>query len=165
MTMLPRLLFVLLLVAAPALIWATSAPLPARVATHFGSGGLANGWMTRNGYVMFILAFTVLLPAFLVVMIGVLPQVIGTRASIPNRNYWLAPQRRDASLSALASLACWLGCLLVVFITAIHFLTVQANAVTPARLPEPALFKVMAGFVIAMLLWLFALWARFRHAA
>jgi uncharacterized membrane protein len=164
MNMLPRLLFVLLLIAGPVVIWATSAPLPARVATHFGRGGLANGWMTHDGYLMFILAFSVLLPAFVVVMLGVLPQTVGSRAGIPNRNYWLAPERRAATLSALASHACWLGCLLVVFLTAIHFLTVEANAVTPARLSESALIGVMAGFAIGILLWVLALWARFRQA-
>jgi len=64
----------------------------------------------------------------------------------------------------LASHACWLGCLLVVFLTAIHFLTVEANAVTPARLSESALIGVMVGFAIGILLWVLALWARFRRA-
>jgi len=163
MTMLPRLLFVLLLVVAPAVIWATSAPLPARVATHFGRGGLANGWMTHDGYLVFILAFTVLLPAFIVAMVGVLPRAIGARASIPNRNYWLTPERRDAALSSLASHACWLGCLLVVFLVAIHLLTVEANAATPARLSESAMIGVMAGFGLGIVLWLLALWMRFRR--
>jgi len=162
--MLPRLLFVLLLIVAPAVIWATSAPLPARVATHFGRGGLANGWMTHDGYLMFILAFTVLLPAFVVVMLCVLPRARGSRAGIPNRNYWLAPERRGATLSALASHGFWLGCLLVVFLTAIHLLTVEANAVTPARLSESTLIGVMAGFAVGILLWVLALWARFRDA-
>jgi uncharacterized membrane protein len=164
MTMLPRLLFVLLLVVAPAVIWATAAPMPARVATHFGRGGYANGWMTHDGYLLFILAFTVLLPAFVVVMVGVLPQAIGSRAGIPNRNYWLAPERRAATLSAMASHACWLGCLLVVFLVAIHLLTVEANTVTPARLSESALVGVMTAFGIGILLWVLALWARFRRA-
>ncbi len=110
MAMLPRLLFVLLLIAAPAVIWATSARLPERVATHFGRGGLANGWMTHDGYLVFILALTVVLPAFVVAMVGVLPRVAGSQAGISNRNYWLAPERRAATLSTLASLACWLGC-------------------------------------------------------
>src|SRR4030095_5490539 len=109
MTLLPRLLFVMLLIAGPAVIWATSASLPARVATHFGRGGRAHRWMTHDVYLMFIVACSVLLPAFLVVMLGVLPQAVGSRAGIPNRNYWLAPERRRAAHSALASRALWLG--------------------------------------------------------
>ena len=164
MTMLPRLLFVLLLIVAPVVVWATSAELPDRVASHFGLGGLANGWMSRDGYLVFILAFTVLLPAFVVLMAGVLPQAFNSRARIPNREYWLAPQRRAETLSAMAPQACWLGCLLVVFLVAIHLLVVAANGVTPARLPEPTFFAVLGGFVALLLLWMFALWARFRSA-
>ena len=165
MTMLPRLLFILLLIVAPVVIFSTSASLPARVATHFGRGGYANGWMTHDGYLMFILAFTVLLPASVVILVGVLPRAIGSRAGIPNRNYWLAPERRTATLSALASIACWLGCLLVLFLVAIHLFTVEANAVTPARLSESAVIRVMIGFGLGILLWLLALWARFRRTA
>src|SRR5260221_7581654 len=99
MTMLPRLLFVLLLIVAPAVIFATSGPLPARVATHFGRGGLANGWVTHDGYLTFILPFALLLPASVVILLGVLPRAIGSPAGIPNRNYLLAPAPRAPTLS------------------------------------------------------------------
>ena len=40
MAIIPRLLFVLVLIVAPVVVYATSAALPERVATHFGRGGL-----------------------------------------------------------------------------------------------------------------------------
>ena len=43
MGMIARMLFVLSLVVAPIVVWATSAPLPARVATHFARGGSPTG--------------------------------------------------------------------------------------------------------------------------
>ena len=52
MTIIPRLLFVLAMVVAPIVVWQTSVHLPARVATHFASGGYANGYMTHDGYVL-----------------------------------------------------------------------------------------------------------------
>lgn len=44
MAILPRLLLLMLLIVAPAVIWAISGRLPFRVATHFGAGGNANRW-------------------------------------------------------------------------------------------------------------------------
>ena len=70
MTIIPRVLFVALLVLGPAIIWATSGALPDRVATHFGHDGLANGWMSRDGYRAFMLALGTLVPLFVVLMAG-----------------------------------------------------------------------------------------------
>ena len=50
------LLFALLLIVVGAFIVATTGQLPDRVASHFGAGNLANGWMTRGGYLAFMLA-------------------------------------------------------------------------------------------------------------
>ena len=55
MGVIPRLLYVLALVVAPIVVWTTSEPLPARVATHFGSGGYANGFMSHDAYLVFML--------------------------------------------------------------------------------------------------------------
>jgi hypothetical protein len=43
-----QMLFALSLVVAPIVVWTTSAQLPARVASHFAKGGLANGFIIHE---------------------------------------------------------------------------------------------------------------------
>jgi len=51
----------------------------------------------------------------------------------------------------------------VVFITAIHFLLIEANATQPPRLPFSLFIVVLATFLIAMGLWMATLMLHFRN--
>jgi len=163
MAQLARLLFIVLLVVGAILISATTDQLPAQIASHFGAGGVPNGWMSRSFYLLFMLAFAVILPLVIVLAMGVLPRYRANAINIPNRAYWLDPVRRQATLDYLAAHACWLGSLMVVFITAIHFLLIEANATQPPRLPFQPFIAALVLFVVAMGLWLAALVLRFRN--
>lgn len=163
MSIIPRLLFALALVVVPALVYATSAGLPEQVATHFGLGGVPNGWMPRTGYVAFILAFTTLLPLVVVATSGLVPSLTMSSRMVGNRDYWLAPPRREATLGFLASHACWMGIVLTLFLGGVHLLVVQANARTPPQLAQAPLFVLLAALLVAIALWVIALKLRFRQ--
>jgi hypothetical protein len=163
MGVIPRLLFVLVLIVAPIVVWTTSAPLPARVATHFARGGLANGWMPHDGYVVFMLLMTTALPLALVAVTGFVPRLAISQISLPKRAYWLSPERREATLAWLAGHACTLGGLITAFLLGIHLLTVEANRHTPARLDESAFFVVLAGFLVLLVIWIVTMALRFAR--
>jgi uncharacterized membrane protein len=163
MTVIPRLLFVLVLVVAPIMIWATSAALPAQVASHFGAGGRANGWMTHDAYVALMLVLVTVLPVLVAACTGFVPRFATSRGMIAARDYWLAPARRAATLEWLASHACWMGILLALFLTGMHLLVVAAHEVAPPRLREPAFFVLLSGFGVLMCLWMALLRRHFRH--
>ncbi len=162
MNALPRLVFALTLVIVAALVYATAAGLPLRIATHFAAGGAANGFMTRDAYLVVMLCLTTLLPLALVVLVGFVPSVAASNIKGPQRDYWLAPERRAATLAWIGNHACWLGVLLALFLFAMHLLTVQANGVYPPRFSEAVFFPVLAAFVVGMAVWVARLYARFR---
>jgi len=162
MNALPRLVLALTLVVVAALVYATTAGLPSRMATHFAAGGAANGFMARDSYLVFMLCLTTLLPLVLVALVGFVPSVAAANIKGPQRAYWLAPERRADSLAWIGSHACWLGVLLALFLFAMHLLTVQANRVYPPRFAEVVFFPVLAAFVAGMAVWVARLYFRFR---
>ena len=154
-------IFLLVLVACGAFVWITSGDLPPVVASHFGPGGAANGFMGKGAYTAFMLAFVVAVPA-LVAWSTLLVRVLPTHLiNLPHRQYWLAPQRRAATLDALSSLSLRFALVLAVFLCFVHWLVVRANAARPATLPETPLFVGLAVFGVATLLWLVVLFRRF----
>jgi len=154
-------IFLLVLVACGAFVWITSGDLPPVVASHFGPGGAANGFMGKGAYTTLMLAFVVAMPA-LVAWSTLLVRVLPTKLiNLPNRQYWLAPQRRATTLEALSSLSLPFAFVLAVFLCFVHWLVVQANAARPATLPETPLFVGLALFGLATLLWLVTLFRRF----
>ena len=156
-----RRLFILVLVAAGAFVWLTSGALPSVVASHFGPGGQANGFMGKAPYMALMLALVIAVPALVassVLLVRVLPPQL---VNLPNKRYWLAPERRAASLEALGALSLRFAVALAVFLCFVHWLVVRANAVQPPKLQEAWLYGGMAVFGIATLLWIFSLYRRF----
>jgi uncharacterized membrane protein len=160
----PRMLFLLVLIAVPVVVYGTSMGLPERVATHFGPGGTANGFMTRGGYVAFMLAMTTLLPLFVVAMTGFVPRVAISQIKIANRDHWLAPARRAETLGWLMSHACWVGTVLALFLFGIHLLVVRANGLSPPRLDEALFFVLLGAFLVMLAGWIVTMALRFRRA-
>ena len=163
MPQIARPLFILLLTIGAILITVTTHQLPAQIASHFGAGGVPNGWMSRNGYLLFMLAFAVVLPLAIVLGMSVLPRLKGNGINVPNREYWLEPVRREATLRFLAAHACWLGTLLVVFIAAIHLLLLEANAAQPPHLPGPLFITLLVMFAVALAIWMLTMVLHFRN--
>jgi serine/threonine-protein kinase len=159
----PLALFAAAMAATAAFVVATTPALPPTVATHFGGGGLADGWMTRDGYRLFILFFVVVLPLGMVAALGWLPRARPGWINIPNRDYWLAPERRDATADYLLGHACWLGVLMVALIAGIHYALLAANAQTPPRLSTPLFVALLLGFFLGLGLWIAALYRRLRR--
>ena len=154
-------ILLLVLVVAGGFVWLTGGDLPPVVASHFGPGGNANGFMGRGTYTALMLAVVVAVPA-LVGFSGQLVRVLPLRlVNLPNKQYWLAPQRRAATLESLSSMSAPFALVLAVFLCFVHWLVVQANAVQPARLPEGSLFVGLAVFGVATALWLVVLFRRF----
>ncbi|MDH4182220.1 MAG: hypothetical protein OEV46_09420 [Betaproteobacteria bacterium] len=146
-----------------AFVAATSGALPPRVATHFGHGGAANGWMTREGYTWFALGFSLLLPLAVMVSIGFLPARFPKFVNLPHRDHWLAPPRREATLAWLRGFGAAMGLASALFAIGVHALILDANSRAPARLDETAFFAVLAAFVLALVGGTIALYAKFRR--
>ena len=152
MSILGRLLFVLFLIVSPIVVYATSSSLPGRVASHFGRGGLANGWMSHDGYVMFMLVMITVFPLVVASAAGLLPAA--ARAMVRKRAAFLTPAKQEETVHWLGGHAGLFGVLLCVLFLGIHLLTLEANARTPARLDEGAFFTVLIAFAVLLLVWL-----------
>jgi len=163
MSALARPLFALLLVVGAIVIGVTTDQLPAQIASHFSADGAANGGMSRRGYLLFMLVFAVVIPLFIVFSMSLLPRVSDKAINLPNRDHWLGPSQREATFGFLTSHACWLGSLMIVFITAIHFLLIAANATQPPRLPTQPFITLLAAFLIGVGVWAATLVRRFRN--
>ena len=130
--------FLAALVVAATFIAVTSSALPARVASHFVRGGEANGWMTRESYVAFILGVALGVPLFVATLIAWLPRAFAGAVNLPNRAYWFAPERREGTLASLAAFAWSFGAALALLLAGLHWTVVAANAHTPPRLEDGA---------------------------
>jgi hypothetical protein len=136
--------------------------LPARVASHFDIQGQPNGWMSRDSCVGFTLGLGVLMPAFIVAMMANAGRIPVSFINLPHRDYWLAPERRQAALAILLRYSLWFACLNVLFVTGIHWVIVQANLSGHGpHLQGLGITLVAGGFVGGTGVWLVLLLRHF----
>lgn len=161
----PAVVLALLYAAFLADLWLSAPQLPGHVATHFDAAGHPNGWMTRAGHLRFMAGFGLALPLLLAGLGHAVRFVPAALVNLPNRDYWLAPERRAATCDRLFAQMLWLACLMLVFAASVHHLILAANRATPPRLPAPEMLLAAAAFLAAVGAWVVALLRMFRKPA
>jgi uncharacterized membrane protein len=153
----------LVVLAAAAAIVLTAGQLPVRVASHFGVDGVPDGFMARSTYRILMAALAVGLPAL--VIGGCRAAIRGAAGSlrIPNRDYWLAPERREATVAYLVGHTAWLGAGIALFMLALHLLLLYVNSLEPPHLGTELAAGLMLGPLAAVLIWTGALQRHFRR--
>lgn len=101
--------------------------LPERVASHFGAGGKPDGFMSKDGWAVTTLCLILGLPAFWVAMAKISQFVPASLVNIPNKNYWLDPDRRQRTLNDLETILIWIAFLTELFFIGLFQLTYHAN--------------------------------------
>ena len=148
--------------AAAIFVVTTSRSLPNVVASHFGPGGSANGFMPHAFYVRFMLAFVVLLPLLLSLVAGAVARLPVKLVNIPNRQYWLAPGRRAQAVDMLRGRMQLFAAMLAAFLCYVHWLVVRANQSQPPMLDNRRFVAGMAVFMFSLVIWIVALRRKFR---
>ena len=156
--------FIALLAFAILFVVSTVSQLPPRVASHFDAAGQANAFMSRSGYTRFVLCLVLGLPLGVVAILTAVYSR-ATDLKLPNRDYWLAPQRIDRTRAFLVAHGVWFGSLLVVLACFVHWLELAANRVQPPHLSNSMFAAVMIAFLLATAAWIAALMVAFRRPA
>ena len=141
----------------------TSRFLPSQVASHFGADGVADGYLAQPYYLGLMLALLVLLPSALAFLPAAALNRPGARLRLPNADYWLTPERRDASVAWLVRHLARHAALMAVFIGYLHWVLVGANLSLPAHLPQAWFAGGLLGYLLLSLWWASALMRRFRR--
>jgi uncharacterized membrane protein len=141
-------------------IVATYARLPERVASHFGANGVANGWMSRDGYVWFMVGVVTFVSLTMLAAFGSVRLLPSGVVNIPRRDYWLAPERRDETARTLLRYGLLMVGLISLFFLAIHLMIVAANESQPVRLSNDVWWLLVA-FLATTGVLTFKLYRRF----
>jgi uncharacterized membrane protein len=157
-------LFVGLLLFAILYVTGTAPDLPPTVAAHFNAAGQPNAFMSRSGYTRFVLCVAVALP---VAVVAILTAVYSraTDMKLPNRDYWLAPQRIDQTRAFLVAHGVWFGSLLAILGCFVHWQELAANRLQPPHLSSQTFAAGLIAFLIATAAWVAVLMFAFRRPA
>jgi hypothetical protein len=153
----PLILAAVLYLVLFAAIFGTFERLPDPVASHFNGRGVADGWMARSNYLAFTVGLAIFLPGIVVGLCFALRYMPDSTINLPNRKYWLAPERRTQTKAHFFRQSWWFACLAILFVIGVHLTVVEANGQVPPRLSMPLLLVTGGGFLIGMVVWILAM--------
>ena len=143
-------------------VWTSSRRLPDLVASHFDAAGHANGYMPRGSYLAVLLVMIMLVPVFLVIIPNRALSSPNARINLPNRQYWLAPERRAETVRRISHESSVFASLVIIFLCYVQWLVVRANALSPPTLESHALSVGLGVFLVATAIWVVGLIRHFR---
>ena len=147
-TRIPKVLFFAIVLAAIAQCVHDFPLLPDRLASHFAASGMPNGWMTKQQF--FVTYAVVFVPALLVEfwLSHRIANKPDAKFNLPNKDYWLAPERRAETFAYFGSFFAWYGCAFLFVEVFAMGLAMRANFDTPPHLPTGPIVSVLVGFVL-----------------
>jgi uncharacterized membrane protein len=147
-TSVPRSLFFAILFAAIVQGVYGFPLLPDRVASHFAASGMPNGWMMKSQF--FAVYAVTLLPALAVEFwVGrSIARTPDAKINLPNKEYWLAPERRASTFAYFENFFAWYGCALLLLVVFVMGLAMRANLTPPPRLPTGPTITALVVFVL-----------------
>jgi uncharacterized membrane protein len=151
---LARSIFLLLSAALATQGLLSYAQLPQTIASHFNAAGAANGYMSKEAF--FIMIYGILL-GISAAMAYAVPALIASRPEItnlPNKAYWLAPERRAGTLDFLTAHFTWLGSAILALGNAVLYLVVRFHLEHQATLPSDAMWTALMIFFCFVILWM-----------
>lgn len=154
---LAALLFVVALGAAQAFYF--RAELPEQVASHFDDSGRPNGYMSRDGFVLFQCTMLAMMATIFGLggwLVAITP--VGL-INLPNKDYWLAPERRAASMTWLTGWMRWFGAVTLAWMLVVFQFAAQAS-LGDGRLDSTRFWTAVGIYLVALG---FAMWRLFRR--
>jgi hypothetical protein len=136
---------------------------PGTVVSHFDAAGMPNGQQTASH---FFITYVEIIVLEIVLFFGA-PALLGYLPSefinLPNRNYWLAPERRARTLADLNARFNWLGVATIGLILIIMQWVLTANLSGDAHLPLLAVWIPLGAYLIFAGWWIVRMFAAFQR--
>ncbi len=136
--------------------------LPAHVASNFAGNGEAQAWMSKQAFVALDLALLAVLAGSFAV-IPLLGRLSPKWWNLPNKNYWLAPERRAATIAYVSRQGIWMGVYTMLFVIFVMQMVLDANLrAGPPRLSSVFLIALVV-YLAYTAVWTFRLLRRFKR--
>jgi hypothetical protein len=100
-----------------------------------------------------------------IVVVAILTAVYSraTEMKLPNREYWLAPQRVGQTRAFLVAHGVWFGSLMVILGCFVHWQELTANRLQPPHLSSHTFAAGLIAFLMATAAWVAVLLFAFRR--
>lgn len=125
--------------------------LPERVASHFNGAGSVDGWMGKDANFLLSAGLIIGLTASFY-LVGVMMRRLPQRwINLPNKAYWFAEERENATRSNLAGWSWTFGAFLNLFLIFVFHMVYLANISDPVALDNTVMMVGLLAYLVVSL--------------
>lgn len=136
--------------------------LPDKVAIHFGRGGRADSWASKDLNLLLFLGMEILMFLIFWYSPALVMKIPAKWVNLPNKSFWLAEENKPLTKQKLESLMPEFGIAMFVFFLFISILTLDANLSDPVKLNESMFLLELIIFLVYTVYWCIKFYKSFR---
>jgi len=144
----PAVLFLLVVIFSFALPLFFYKNLPVTVASHFNVVNKADSWMSRESFLIVQVIITAALSIMFLTTAFLIRKLPKSMINLPNKDYWLADERKDETYSIILRFMYWFGSLTLMFVNAVLLEVYNANIAGKSKI-NPLIWIYLVVYLIA----------------
>jgi uncharacterized membrane protein len=134
--------------------------LPETVATHFDGYGNANGWMSKEMFLVFESVLVVFVAVEFLLVPWFVRRLPNSLINLPNKEYWLADTRREETFAIFRTYFEVFGAAILALLVIVNHFVYRAN-IGRTSLPS-YIWLVIVAFLLFVAVWLVRFIREFR---
>lgn len=136
--------------------------IPDRMAIHFNAAGTADGWGPKlRFFETFGLIFNMIALLFWGLPL-LLRRVPDSMMNLPNKDYWLAPERRKQTLDRIVGQLLFFGAVTLLLLDGVLYLCLRANFADKPALSADWMWGLLIVFITINIFWIISMLRSFR---
>ncbi len=136
--------------------------MPDTMASHFDRSGQANGWASKTFFFVFYAGLIALFLIIFRVLPGQFKRFPDGLINLPNKDFWLALERREATFAVIEKQMTLFGNVTMVLIIGAMQLVFQANRAGAHRVSGEAMWMMLGTYIFLSIVWTINFVLKFR---
>jgi len=131
--------------------------LPDRIAHQFDTRGNPVNWSSKQDILWMMIAVKGIILLIFAVLPATANRIPRIWWNLPNRDYWLADERKKETISTVKNALTWLGCVVLLFIMLTNQSVFNYNIPESNRIPIPDMVYIFICFLLFIGGWIWML--------
>ena len=138
---------------------------PEEVAIHFNARGIADSWASKDSNLILWIGIYLFMTGLYLSFPYILRKTPVRFISMPNKEYWLAPERKGDTISRVSNMLFWFGSALNIFFIILGYIGFKANMLEEVKLNNSTMYTLLGIYFAYIAVWTVQFFIQFKKPA
>lgn len=136
---------------------------PDTVPTHFNTQGIPDSWIDKNSNLILWVGMYLVMTALFSLIPLIIRKTPLKYINLPNKQYWLAPEKKDNTIQNVSDMLFQFGAVLNIFFIVLRFIVFRAVSYREYKLNTTSMFILLGMYSLYIIWWLVKFYRQFTR--